>query len=325
MQAELDVKLTAGALVAGYLAWKSWQSLAAPACVSEARGLTVFKWFFSPPARLVHVTTLLSKAPARFHEIDLSQGHQLQWWFLRVNPKHQVPACVDDGKFMAESRDLARHIFDKYNTDPANDHWYPRDPSRRREVDEWMDWSKPLHLCIEAQVALRLAATRGMPWRENYGIVPVLVGSVVEPPGGKESLLVSKLQEHLDDAEARYSKRTISGPSDLNLGDLATMQEVCMAFECFEGTSVLAASSSSAWKEYPNLARLYGVFQQVPEFATVHAPLLTFFARYREARDLKDTPLVKAAAVLTTITSFVPYALWNALLAKLYPFGPRQS
>ena len=136
---------------------------------------------------------------------------------------------------------------------------------------------------------------------------------------------MSKLKEHLDDAEARYGKRKIYGPGDLNLGDLTTMQEVCMAFECFEGTSVLTAASTSAWKEYPNLARLYDVFQQVPEFTTVHAPLLAFFARYREVRGLKDTPLVKAGAVLTTITSFVPYALWNALLAKFYPFGPRQS
>jgi len=321
--AAVNVRLTLGAAAAGYLLWKGWQSLAVPVCV-EGEGLTVFKWFFSPPARLVHVTTLLSKAPATFHEIDLSLGHQLQWWFLRVNPAHQVPACVEGGQFMAESRDLARHIFEKYNKDPANDHWYPRDPARRRAVDEWMDWSKPLHLCIETQVALRLAATLGMPWRDNYGIVPVLVGSLVDPPGGRESLLASKLREHLDDAERIISKRSIGGVADLNLGDLTTVQEVCMAFECFEGTNEIIPSSTSLWKEYPHLAHLYDVFQGVPEFTAVHAPFLAFCKRYRQVRGLKDTPLTKARGVLTTFASFLPYAIWNAVLAKLYPFGPRQ-
>ena len=61
---------------------------------------------------------------------------------------------VDDKSFMSESRDRPCHIFDKHTKDPANDHWYPKDPVGRTEVDKWMDWSKPLHLCIEAKAIL---------------------------------------------------------------------------------------------------------------------------------------------------------------------------
>lgn len=314
-----------------YLLLKAWKSLATvPVCVERKGRLTVFQWFFSPPSRLVHVTTLLSRVKdAEFHEIDLSKGEQLQWWFLRVNPKHQIPACVlEGGEFMAESRDLARHIFDKYNRDPSMDHWYPKDPVQRKMVDEWMDWSKPLHLCVESQVALRMATTLGMPWRENFGIVTVLVGSgLVDPPGGKDSLLPSRLKEHLDEADKILGKRSIESVADLNLGDLTTLQEVCMVFECFEGTTneIIPASSttSSLWKEYPHLANLYEVFRRdVPEFTRVHAPFLAFCEQYRKVRGLKETPLTIARGVLTTITSFLPYAVWNVVLSKVYPFGP---
>ena len=82
---------TVGGLALVYLVRKAWQSLqSVPAEVSDNKGLTVFKFFFSPPARFVHVTTLLCKVPnPRFIDIDLYNADQLQWWFLRVNPNHQ--------------------------------------------------------------------------------------------------------------------------------------------------------------------------------------------------------------------------------------------
>lgn len=330
MEQERQLTVGAATTAAAYLLWKAWKSLVSvPVCVERKGRLTVFQWFYSPPSRLVHVTTLLSKVPnPEFHEIDLSKGEQLQWWFLRVNPKNQIPACVlENGQFMAESRDLVRHIFDKYNKDPSMDHWYPKDPVQRKAVDEWMDWSKPLHLCVESQVALRMATTLGMPWRENFGIVTVLAGSgLIDPPGGKESLLPSNLRKHLDEAEKILGKRSTKSVADLNLGDLTTLQEVCMVFECFEGMTneiIPSSTKSSLWKEYPHLAHLYEVFQRdVPEFTLVHTPFLAFCKRYHKVRGLKETPLTMARGVLTTITSFLPYAIWNVVLSKVYPFGP---
>ena len=330
MEKEHPLIVGAATTAAAYLLWKAWKSLASvPVCVERKGRLTVFQWFYSPPSRLVHVTTLLFKVPnPEFYEIDLSNGEQLQWWFLRVNPKGQIPACVlESGEFMAESRDLVRHIFDKYNKDPSMDHWYPKDPVKRKAVDEWMDWSKPLHLCVESQVALRMATTLGMPWRENFGIVTVLMKSgLVVPPGGKESLLPSNIRKHLDEAEKILSKRSIESVADLNLGDLTTLQEVCMVFECFEGKAneiIPSSTTSSLWKEYPHLANLYEVFQRdVPEFAMVHAPFLAFCERYRKVLGQKETPLTLARGLLITFTSFLPYVIWNVVISKLYPFGP---
>ena len=61
---------------------------------------------------------------------------------------------------MAESRDIVRHLMDKYNVDPAKEHWYPKDPKEREEVDKWMDWSKELHLNLEKAVVISTSVPR---------------------------------------------------------------------------------------------------------------------------------------------------------------------
>ena len=308
---------TFGALTLVFILRKVWRSLrSVPEQVNREKGLTVFKFFFSPCARFMHVTTLLCKVPdVEFVEIDLSKGDQLQWWFLRVNPKHQVPACVDDGIFMAESRDLARHIFNKYNKEKSDEHWYPNDPAKRKEVDEWMEWSKPLHLCIEAQVALRFARQSGLPWRDTYGSMILIAPA----PGGPGASL-ERLKEYITIADEMVGKRQISAVEDLNLGDLATMQEVVMAFECFEGTNELA------WKDFPHLANLYAVLQKVPEFRDVQKPFLSFCEKYRQLRDAKRGETVLGLLVDTVNTfRFIPWALWNLSIYALAPFGPRRK
>ena len=62
---------------------------------------------------------------------------------------------------MDESLNIVRHFFNTYNTNPEYDHWYPqvhhticigptnmkthlsgpKDPDKRRDVDEWLEWA----------------------------------------------------------------------------------------------------------------------------------------------------------------------------------------
>ena len=65
---------------------------------------------------------------------------------------------------MDESLNIVRHFFNTFNTNPDNDHWYPqvchmtrslekmplksvdkkidlKDPEKRRNVDEWLEWA----------------------------------------------------------------------------------------------------------------------------------------------------------------------------------------
>ena len=91
--------------------------------------------------------------------------------------QHQVPALDHDGVHMSESRDICKYLFENFSNNPANDHWYPKDPKKRSEVDEWLDWSKPLHLALEFGVVGAYAAPQaGCGWRANYGILIYLIG-----------------------------------------------------------------------------------------------------------------------------------------------------
>merc|ERR1711988_1805600 len=101
-----------------------------------------------------------------------------------INPKHQVPAIDDDGTCMAESRDICKYLFDKYNKDPSLEHWYPKDPEKRKEVDEWMDWSKQLHLSIEKGVVMaHMASQPGSPWRKTMGTIVGILGAATRNVG----------------------------------------------------------------------------------------------------------------------------------------------
>jgi len=43
--------------------------------------------------------------------IDLMAGEQKQDWFLKINPKHQVPAlAIDDKTFISESVVICQYL-----------------------------------------------------------------------------------------------------------------------------------------------------------------------------------------------------------------------
>ena len=87
-----------------------------------------------------------------------------------------------------------------------------------------MDWSKPLHLQIEAQVvALRVAAQRGMPWKENLGIVFGIFKVIAAALGAD----IGELKKLIVTAEKMVGERNIRCKEDLNVGDLTTLQVDC--------------------------------------------------------------------------------------------------
>jgi len=210
-----------------------------------------------------------------FEEVDLSRGEQLSERFLAINPKHQVPAIEEDGKHMAESRDIARHLCDKYCKDPSREHWYPKDPVKRKEVDEWLDWSKPLHLAIEMGVVVEhVACQAGMGWRQNYGFIIALAGAVSRARGAA----FQDLKRCIAEAEVTVGRRGKTRVEDLDLGDVATLMEVSQAMECHP---------TFDWSAFPNLSKLLMLMRQVPEFNSVYAPLLEFLVPLRQARACK--------------------------------------
>jgi glutathione S-transferase len=219
--------------------------------------LTVYNFRLSPPARLVTMASEICKTKANYQEVDLSHLEQTAIWFLQVNPARQVPAIAENDKFMAESRDIVKHFFEKYG---GPDHWYPKDASKRKEVDEWLDWSKELHLALEQVMIADFASQPGSNWRESGGYSLVLAAKKCTKEGR------DRLKSIIDEAERILSKRKFDVVQDLNIGDIATIMEMTVALEM----------PGYSWNSYPNITKLLFVMKQAPQFQYVHGPFTQF-------------------------------------------------
>merc|ERR1712192_190222 len=187
-------------------------------------GVKLYTFLFSPPARLAKLVAEICEVNPEYVEVNLGKAEQLTAYFLNVNPKHQVPALEENGVFMAESR----HFFDEYNKNDKNDHWYPKDPEKRQEVDKWLDWSMSMHSALEkAVVGSHCMSQQGMPWRDNYGLICCLVSTIVK----RDPQPLQNLRKEVADADEILSKREIKTVEDLKVGALATFMELTMPME----------------------------------------------------------------------------------------------
>ena len=96
---------------------------------------TVNTFSFSPPARLAWLTAKIYNVPTEIVQVNLAKGEQLELDFIKMNPRHEVPVFDHDGKFITQSRTIAKYFHENFNQDlEGNDHWYPKDPEERAKV-----------------------------------------------------------------------------------------------------------------------------------------------------------------------------------------------
>ena len=99
---------------------------------------TVYTFSFSPPARLAWLTAKIYNVPTEIVQVNLAKGEQLELDFIKMNPRHEVPVFDHDGKFITQSRTIAKYFHENFNQDlEGNDHWYPKDPEERAKVRIW--------------------------------------------------------------------------------------------------------------------------------------------------------------------------------------------
>lgn len=99
---------------------------------------TLYHFPFSQHARRVVMLLEEAKLPYQLHHVAMDKGEHASDAFQQVNPNGQVPVLVDDGFKLAESNAILRYLCTKHELDS----WYPRDPKRRAEVDQWLDWNQ---------------------------------------------------------------------------------------------------------------------------------------------------------------------------------------
>jgi len=266
---------------------------------------TVFTFIFSPPARLAWLTAKIYKVPADIKQVDLSRAEQWSTEFLKMNPKHEVPVFDHNGKFITESREIAKYFHENFNIAPEeNDHWYPSDPEERKKVDEWLDFSDKRHMSI-CKPALGTAVSRvDMNWRKHYGIfVAILGGKLKSDKAG-----IAEMMTNIRDAEEILSKRKIDYVNDLNLGDLALFLEVTLPFFILEDVN---------FDDFPAIRNLYEVIKQIPEFSEIDEGFKEFVEPVLRPNLLSQSTMGYFQEVWTSV-KMITYNIFQLLRMKVH-------
>ena len=69
----------------------------------------LYTFVFSPPARIAKFTAFQLEVDTEHVEVNLAAKEQLTAEFIKINPKHLVPAFDHNGKYVVNSRDIARY------------------------------------------------------------------------------------------------------------------------------------------------------------------------------------------------------------------------
>ena len=267
----------------------------------------LYKFTFSPPARLAWLAAKIYKVPTDIIDIDLSRAGQFDSEFLKINPKHEVPAFVHDDEYITESRAIAKYFHEFFNNaGDLNDHWYPSDPDQRKIVDEWLDWSDKRHMIFCMPPLLYATSTYGMPWRETYGIIMAIMGYKVK----NDKKYENEMKDAISEAETILSQRKIREIEDLNLGDLAVFLESTLAFSLLP---------EIRYADYPAFENLYKVILKIPEYKHIEEEFINFIQRVHHLRLVGSAPtLFTYVAEIWTSIKFIAYVTWNRVsMAKL--------
>jgi len=238
----------------------------------------LYKYDFSPPARLAWLAAKIYDVPTDIIDVDLSKTEQFNKEFLKVNPKNQVPAFDHNGKYVTQSKEIAKYFHEHFNTDKENnDHWYPSNNEKRAKIQEWLNWSDERHIPFCKPALVHDITFCGGLWRENYGIMFAAMGSLYKNNSSEKN----KMMQCLADGEKMLSERTINEVENLNLGDLAAYFEVSVPF---------AHHPEVDLDHYQNFKNLYQVLLKLPEFREINDAFKKFNAHIRELRENAPSP-----------------------------------
>merc|ERR1712212_198593 len=80
-------------------------------CKTAREVMKLYSHQISPFARLCEVVAAICRLPIDVQLIDLFEGEQNQEWFLKINPKHQVPVLeIDENTFLTESVVICQYL-----------------------------------------------------------------------------------------------------------------------------------------------------------------------------------------------------------------------
>ena len=99
---------------------------------------TLYHFYLCPYCKLICYFIQSANLPCKQIHLDLRHGEQNSQEYLQINPFGKVPAIIESNGFvLIESSTILRYLC---NTRDVPDHWYPKDPRKRAQVDLFFDW-----------------------------------------------------------------------------------------------------------------------------------------------------------------------------------------
>jgi len=102
------------------------------------KSFKLYHYYICPYCKPIFYFVNKTNIPHEKIHLDLLKGEQRTPEYLAINPFGRVPAIVEeDGFVLFESSTVLKYLC---NTRDVPDHWYPKDPRKRSQVDLFFDW-----------------------------------------------------------------------------------------------------------------------------------------------------------------------------------------
>lgn len=202
--------------------------------------ITLFQYEISPFCDKVRRILHVKGVPHRIENIPLSQTLQR---VRRVNPIGKLPCIEAEGRYIADSTDIAEYLEARYPDPPL----YPKDPAARAQcqiVEDWADESLfffevYLRFAVKdnSPAAIKRLVAHDPPWMRGLAqlFVPRLMTRMLRSQG-----LGRKPRERvlLDLARLLSALSDLLGERQYLIGDALTMADIaaCAQLACVQQT-----------------------------------------------------------------------------------------
>ncbi len=192
------------------------------------------------------------------HEISMQQAAM---GVKKINPAGKLPAIEHDGRFIADSTDIAHYLEERFPDPPL----LPRDPTERALCHTLEDWADESLYFYEMYLRFTLPhnAQRWIPVlclndtalfaRVAAFIVPRHMKTVLDKQGlGRKSLdqVIADLSRHADAIAGLLGKRDFLIGAELSLADIALFAQLKAISGADEGARVIEQRGSvQSWME----------------------------------------------------------------------------
>lgn len=215
--------------------------------------LTLHQFEISPFCDKIRRILHWKKQPYAVREVPLRDAMSVR----KVNPSGKLPCLEDDGRFIADSTDIAYYLEEKFPDPPL----VPRDPKLRALCHFFEDWADEslyfyemrLRFTVDhnARRNLPLLTAHDPPWMKRLArlVVPRMMRGTLGKQGlGRKSLtqIVKDVERHVDALADWLGDSDWLVGDALSLADISVFAELACIRSSDEGGRVIAARPAVA-------------------------------------------------------------------------------